>query len=431
MKFSSLLRELILENTSRYDVLLGKFATPKVKKSGKTVAPKMTKEELDEMILADPTSVAEGTDIKKVGKYSQWIIKQFLNLQQEVDKLQQYGTKEWEATYKRERDLFFEDLYKVTDDLVKFDRFKNRVAENFRDINKIPSMEKLYDLTKDFSLEMATTTKAERKESPTHPGGKTVYSGNRWDVIEIKDQGELGKEAACFYGGQNKETRWCTSAPGLSYFNRYIKDGPLYVIIDKTDTNLGSESGLPLNRYQFHFESNQFMDKDDRTIDLVKFFNGEGSELKDLFKDKFKTSFSKATNTNHVEVKYPQDRISKYIAIYGFDDFFDNLSPDLERFDFVGKIQDGNLDFPPGLTKYKNLNTIHIEGLLKNLPENIDEVLPNLQFISLPNNKNLKEIPSSLANLKNLSILNLKGTDASIPQSLQDKIDDNDIFLIK
>jgi len=69
--------------------------------------------------------------------------------------------------------------------------------------------------------------------------------------------------------------------------------------------------------------------------------------------------------------------------------------------------------------------------LLKNLPENIDEVLPNLQFISLPNNKNLKEIPSSLANLKNLSILNLKGTDASIPQSLQDKIDDMDIFLIK
>ena len=67
MKFSSLLRELILENTSRYDVLLGKFATPKVKKNGKTVAPKMTKEELDEMILADPTSVAEGTDIKRMG----------------------------------------------------------------------------------------------------------------------------------------------------------------------------------------------------------------------------------------------------------------------------------------------------------------------------------------------------------------------------
>ncbi len=82
----------------------------------------------------------------------------------------------------------------------------------------------LYDAVKDFDLTLATTTNSERKSAPVHPGSKLLFDGPTWRVIEIKDKGEIGKEAACFYGGNQKETRWCTSAPGLSYFDRYIKD---------------------------------------------------------------------------------------------------------------------------------------------------------------------------------------------------------------
>jgi hypothetical protein len=61
------------------------------------------------------------------------------------------------------------------------------------------------------------------------------------------------------------ETRWCTSSPGLTWFDRYIKDGPLYVVIPNSprkftgSMDLGEKSGLPAYRIQFHFPSNQFM----------------------------------------------------------------------------------------------------------------------------------------------------------------------------
>ena len=135
----------------------------------------------------------------------------------------------------------------------------------------------LYDQVKDYNIskQELTTTKTERAQMDVHPGAKMGYDGSKWQVIEIHDN-PLGKEAACYYGGQNRETRWCTSSPGLTYYDRYIKEGPLYVLLDKTDTEVAvpqgrdseshKQTGLPKKRYQFHFPSNQFMDIDDRSV---------------------------------------------------------------------------------------------------------------------------------------------------------------------
>ncbi len=48
------------------------------------------------------------------------------------------------------------------------------------------------------------------------------YLGKKTRTTE-KDMGQLGKDAACFYGGSYQEpgkgeTRWCTSSPGLTWF---------------------------------------------------------------------------------------------------------------------------------------------------------------------------------------------------------------------
>ena len=46
-------------------------------------------------------------------------------------------------------------------------------------------------------------------------------------MIRISDKGEVGKDAAVYYGGFHEydlgETRWCTSSPGLNWFENYIK----------------------------------------------------------------------------------------------------------------------------------------------------------------------------------------------------------------
>ena len=43
---------------------------------------------------------------------------------------------------------------------------------------------------------------------------------------------------------------------------------------------------------------------------------------------------------------------------------------------------------------------LHIEGMLSELPDEVGE-LQNLQFISIPNNPNLVQIPESIYNLQN------------------------------
>ena len=90
---------------------------------------------------------------KSAGKYSNWIIKNF------VQKFKNTEDKT-EEELKADRELFFEDLYKTNEDLQKFDRFKSRLDN--KDINSY-NFEKLYDAVKDFDLTMAQTTKAERK----------------------------------------------------------------------------------------------------------------------------------------------------------------------------------------------------------------------------------------------------------------------------
>lgn len=433
MKFNDLLKSVILEN-SRYDILKKTLTEPR-KKDDKVIPAKMTPQEFDKIVLADPTTRRAGDEIKKAGTYVNWLVKQFLSL---VPDDEQEGTPQYKSALKRKKDLFFEDLYKTTNDLQKFDKFKQKLPQDIRDINKL-TIDGLFNAVKDFDLTMATTTKAERKSMPSHPGGDLVFDGDRWRIIKITDKGQIGKEAACFYGGNNQETRWCTSAPGLNYFNSYISRGPLYVIMDKNDSKLGNLTGLPMHRYQWHFQDQQFMDIHDRQMDWIGFLNGEGAEMKDFFKPEIMKNLSGPTG-NSVVVEYPRDATSKYIALYGFDEFFESLPKTLQRFDFTSsgsgrygdQVQPVNLELPEQIGNYDNLEVLHLDGVVSKLPKTIGN-LKKLQFLSLPNNKNLEELPESIADLPQLMVLNLKNSNPNIriPKRLQEKIDNNDIHIVK
>ena len=439
MKFNNIIKSIIVEQ-GRYEILKKTYTQPK--KKGEKVKPaKMSLEQLNKMVMTDPTTRRDGDNIKKAGKYVNWIIKQFLQIEPNIES--SYGTPQFKKEFKEKTDLFFEDLYKTTDDLIKFDRFKSQIDDELRDINKL-TIDSLFNTVKDFSLEKASTTKAERKEMKVHPGAELVYSGSKYDVYMIEDQGDLGKEAACFYGGQNKETRWCTSAPGLSYFNTYIKQGPLYVLVDRTDTEVGEISGLPKHRYQFHFPSNQFMDVNDRQINLVDFLLGEEEGLKQFFKPEFMKGLSNADGTE-ISVEYPRDAASKFIALYGFDKFFDDLPNNLGRLDFIKtsgssrygqeSAKDLNIKIPSSIGRFKNMYALHLDGILDELPSEISN-LEDLMFLSLPNNKNLKSLPKEMAEkngndykMKNLAVITLAGSNPNIeiPEEVQTMIKEKGI----
>ena len=451
IRFTSILRDLIIES-SRFQVIFDKYVKPN-KETRKGMMPFNV---LFEIIAADPTSrVPEGMTAEtakpedmekvKIGKYTQWILKNFVTPNVELSSgVTDPNSPAVKQAIKEYQALFLEDLYKVTGDLMKFERFKNRLPQEYRDINKL-TPETLYDQVKDFSLEKTKATAEEKKEASTtyqHPGAETVTKFGNWTVVKISDKGQLGKDAACFYGGyylepQKGETRWCTSSPGLTWFDRYIKDGPLYVVIPNSprkftgSMDIGEKSGLPAYRLQFHFPSNQYMTPDDRNIDLVDFLSKEEEGLKNYFKPEFMGGLSQ-NNGEKVSVNYPGDSASKFIALYGFDEFFDTLPENIKRLEFTHKGGTSfNLDLPERIGDFKQLSALHLVGCVSKIPDSICN-LKDLKFLSLPDNPNLQPLPACLAELPKLSIINIKNSklDGTIPEALKQRAERDGNFFI-
>jgi len=452
IRFTSILRDLIVES-SRFQVLFDKYVKPN-KETRKGMMPFHV---LFEIIAADPTSrVPEGMEAinakpedmekVKIGKYTQWLLKNFTNPNVELSSgITDPNSPAVKQAIKEYQALFLEDLYKVTGDLMKFERYKNRLPQEYRDINKL-TPETLYDQVKDFSLEKTKATAEEKKEASTtyqHPGAESVKRFDNWTVVKISDMGQLGKDAACFYGGyylepQKGETRWCTSSPGLTWFDRYIKDGPLYVVIPNSPTkftgsmDVGEKTGLPALRYQFHFPSNQFMDPADRQIDLVKFLKGSEEKLRDYFKPEFMKGLAQ-NNGEKVSVNYPGDSASKFIVLYGFPEFFETLPENIKRLEFThkGGGDSFNLPLPESIGNFKQLSALHLVGCVSKIPDSICN-LKDLKFLSLPDNPNLEPLPACLAELPKLSIINIKNSklDGTIPDALRQRAERDGNFFI-
>jgi hypothetical protein len=426
MKFTSLLRTIISEQ-SRFEVLFNALTKPGESKNGVKSKPRLSKKEFIDLVKADPTTKLNNVDIDtasseelskvKAGKYVQWLIKNYLTPSTE----RQPGDNGYDREVAQVKSVFMEDLYKVTDDLKKFDRFKARIKGE-KDINKM-TPDQLYDAVKDFDLTLATTTKAERKQAEVHPGAKLVFDGEDWRVIEIKDTGAVGKEAACFYGGNNQETRWCTSAPGASWFERYINKGPLYVIYDPNDTDVSPMTGLPKNRYQFHFPDAQFMDKDDRQQDLVALLNGPMKELKDFFKPEFAQGLTVGGQKLVID-SFTTGAIGKFIALYGLDDLIESLPTTLTEFQIQNRDTRGNniiITIPESIGRFKDLNMILLDNCITSIPDSVC-TLPKLRFLALINNPGLKTVPECIVNLPNIYFLNLKGSNnVEVPEAIKAK----------
>ena len=430
MKFTSLLKSIIVEQ-SRFEVLLNALTKSGEDKEGNKTKPKLSKKEFMDLVLADPTTRLNNVDIEtatseelgkiKAGSYVPWLVKHYLMPKTESER--KPGDYTYEKELKVAKEVFLEDLYKVTDDLKKFERFKGRLPKEMRDINKL-TPDQLYDAVKDFDLTLATTTKAERKSAPVHPGAKLVFDGPNWRVVEIEDKGQVGKEAACFYGGNNVETRWCTSAPGASWFERYIKDGPLYVIFNPGDTDVSPNTGLPKNRYQFHFPSNQFMDKDDRQQDLVGLLNGPMNDLKAFFKPEFAKGLTGTSGKDFKVDSLSSGAVGKFISLYGLEDLIESLPKTLETFSIQNRDsrETVKIELPNEIGQFKNLVHIITDNVsFKSIPESVCE-LKNLKFLAVMKNPELTVVPECIANLPSLMFLNLKESpNAKIPSSIIEK----------
>lgn len=202
----------------------------------------------------DPTSKPEKD---KVGKYVKWILKQLKDGDKRLKEKLKSPTKEDD-----------QDIY---DTLNMFHKpnIKNRLKK--KDIFQYKSYEELEDEINKFQFSPDEESSIEFGEiqDDVKSGNLEVFGQtDGWLIIIPKN-----KEMSCKYGEYGTKTKWCTANPNINAFHSY-KKGNLYILLDKNN-NLEP-------KYQFYFPSNQFMDQNDRDIDIQKFFD-ENIEVFNLF----------------------------------------------------------------------------------------------------------------------------------------------------
>lgn len=136
----------------------------------------------------------------------------------------------------------------LADYLAKFDKLKRRkkIPPPRNDFNRYRSLEDFMDVVDEYPDE-ETEAKPEEKKNATE-----LYRDAKLIVTIPNDV-----EAACYYG---QGTRWCTAGKNNNMFDYYTKNNrPLYVIIPR-------QQEYPGEKYQFHFETKQFMNEQDRQI---------------------------------------------------------------------------------------------------------------------------------------------------------------------
>lgn len=180
-------------------------------------------DDFNKIVSSDPTWNREKPN--KMGKYGKWL----LNL------------------YTKKR-LKIEDLYKAKEYLSVFTKYINVIEVN--DINKYKSLPELYGAISEYIENPGTATSKQDAVRKIKEDADKVYEDNKWLIIIPKT-----REASCYYG---KGTQWCTAADSSeNYFDRYNSQGRLYININK----------MTGEKYQFHFETDSFMDSTDSEID--------------------------------------------------------------------------------------------------------------------------------------------------------------------
>jgi len=156
-----------------------------------------------------------------------------------------------------------EDVYKFKEYLDIYD--KNRLKYQFKDINLYKTKEQVADLIRK-SVELKSTI----EKDPSQAKGvekKDKYKQFELGTVDGFTVYEIPKGRTDLYGMScdlGSGTEWCTATGKTKdYFNRYINAGPLYIFI-KPSSN---------EKYQFSFAENQFMDKDDRKIEIKSHLN--------------------------------------------------------------------------------------------------------------------------------------------------------------
>ncbi len=161
------------------------------------------------------------------------------------------------------------------------------------------------------------------------------------------------------------------------------------------------------------------MDRNDHSVDLIKFLNGPMEELKNFFKPEFAKGLTVGGEKLVID-SFNHGAIGKFIGLYGLDDLIENLPPTLKEFQIQNRDSKNEIivRIPESIGNFKDLQMILLDNCVEEIPKSICE-LPKLKFLALINNPKLNSIPDCIGNIPSLFFLNLKGSsNVKVPNSI-------------
>ena len=305
---------------------------------------------INKAIAIDPTN-------NKI--YTQWLLNKLLNLKNHDE-------------FSR---IVNEDAYKWKEYLTIYNKVKSKLPLEQRDINKL----NLNDL-KDIALQY--------KEKENEVGTKNEVLDKKYKINENNEYlvymfKTATKQDFQFYQLVSTNTEWCTR-PNYDTFAEYIEEGPLFVFINKNNRN---------KKYQWHFESGQFMDEndendwvdeDDININFNE-FNDDGHFPSAISKDSL---FYKMFILIFDKIKFKR-QLSDFLTTgefsYSANIVFNLSTKNLLKFNQYMKVElDIRLDDNPNLIRLKTSSFEHMV-----FDENLNPVFgPAREIVKIGKNNN-------------------------------------------
>ena len=150
-------------------------------------------------------------------------------------------------------------------------KVKKILPAEYRDIGRI-DFAGLENIAQNLDMRNALAAKEEQDAAKTVDKGEaeTVFDNEAVRIIVPKNEA-----ASCYYG---QGTRWCTAGRDNNMYDRYARDGDLYILLPKQPKYDGE-------KYQLHFASGQFMDEGDNSVEnIIELLDMRFGNLVDFFR---------------------------------------------------------------------------------------------------------------------------------------------------
>jgi hypothetical protein len=328
-----------------------------------------------------------------------------------------------------------ENIGRLKDALNIYDRIKEKkkqkkteelTSDDLTPLSNFSSLTNLEKYTDNFKKELE---ESENKKQEQRELQKKIKEEGENDVVTIMDLERFiiyqptTENGAKYYG---RNTRWCTASQNNNMFDHYNDQGPLYIVQSKTD---------PTDKYQLHFETQQYMDKEDESIQINnllthigdskfdRFFNGNKiRKISELAELKTNNSVEFVSYTNNV----------KRIVISGSEDL-SNLDilldlPNIKFLIFNGELNDSLLRYLEKIINPTNIKSIIVNGNYNKPFKNSLSKFTNLEVLFLGNMFN-QPFGNSLSKLRNLKKLRIGSFNREINRSFDNLINLEELYI--